>query len=136
LCAEARSQNADVLVTGGGVQSNHVRQTAAAAAQLGIDAHVVLGGARNADLTAPAGNVLLDILFGATFDLVDTDDYFGIERITLDAADKLAAQGRRPYAIPIGGAAPAGVDAYADAARELETQRGDVDVVFVADGSG
>jgi D-cysteine desulfhydrase family pyridoxal phosphate-dependent enzyme len=136
LCKEARTQNADVLVTGGGVQSNHVRQTAAAAAQLGLDAHVVLGGARTDDLSAPAGNVLLDLLLGATFELVETDDYYGIERAILDASDKLTAQGRRPYAIPIGGASSAGVDAYADAAGELRAQRPDVDVVFVADGSG
>ena len=57
LCTEALEQGCDVLVTGGGVQSNHVRQTAAAAAQLGLDAHVVLGGAAASD--APTGNVLL-----------------------------------------------------------------------------
>ncbi len=136
LCDEARARDADVLVTGGGVQSNHVRQTAAAAAQLGLDAHVVLGGACSSDLEAPDGNVLLDVLLGASFEFLDSDDYYGIERAILDAADKLSAPGRRPYAIPIGGASPAGVDAYADAAIELRAQRPDVDVVFVADGSG
>jgi D-cysteine desulfhydrase family pyridoxal phosphate-dependent enzyme len=136
LCAEAVAQGCDVLVTGGGVQSNHVRQTAAAAARLGLDAHVVLGGATVADLDAPAGNVLLDVLLGASIERVDADDYDGIEDAITDAAAKLEAGGRKPYAIPIGGAAPPGVAAYADAARELRDQRPDVDVVFVADGSG
>jgi D-cysteine desulfhydrase family pyridoxal phosphate-dependent enzyme len=136
LCAEAVAQGSDVLVTGGGVQSNHVRQTAAAAARLGLDAHVVLGGARDDDLRVPAGNVLLDVLFGASIECVAADDYDGIERAITDTAARLRAAGRTPYAIPIGGASPPGVAAYTDAARELRAQRPDVDVVFVADGSG
>jgi 1-aminocyclopropane-1-carboxylate deaminase/D-cysteine desulfhydrase-like pyridoxal-dependent ACC family enzyme len=136
LCAEALSQGSDVLVTGGGVQSNHVRQTAAAAARLGLDAHVVLGGARDDDLRVPAGNVLLDVLFGASIECVAADDYDGIERAITDAAARLRTAGRTPYAIPIGGASPPGVAAYSDAARELRAQRPDVDVVFIADGSG
>jgi D-cysteine desulfhydrase family pyridoxal phosphate-dependent enzyme len=134
LCADALEQGCDMLVTGGGVQSNHVRQTAAAAAQLGLDAHVVLGGAGAID--APTGNVLLDVLLGATVECTEVDDYEGIERAIADAADRLRANGRRPYAIPIGGASPPGVHAYTEAAREFLAQREDVDVVFVADGSG
>ncbi len=136
LCAEAVAQHCDVLVTGGGVQSNHVRQTAAAAARLGLDAHVVLGGGRADDLRAPAGNVLLDVLLGASIECVDAADYEGIECAITDAAARLRTAGRDPYAIPIGGASSPGVAAYADAARELRAQRPDVDIVFVADGSG
>ncbi len=136
LCAEAVARECDVLVTGGGVQSNHVRQTAAAAAKLGIDAHVVLGGAREDVLRAPAGNVLLDVLLGASIERVPADDYEGIECAITEAAARLRRAGRNPYAIPIGGASPPGVAAYADAAQELRAQRPDVDMVFVADGSG
>ena len=136
LCAEAVAQGCDVLVTGGGLQSNHVRQTAGAAARLGLDAHVVLGGARRDELRVPAGNVLLDLLFGASIECVAADDYDAIECAITDAATRLQDTGRKPYAIPIGGAAPPGVAAYADAAHELRAQRPDVDVVFVADGSG
>jgi D-cysteine desulfhydrase family pyridoxal phosphate-dependent enzyme len=134
LCADAMRQGCDVLVTGGGVQSNHVRQTAAAAARLGLDAHVVLGG--RVDTRTPTGNVLLDLLLGATIETVATDDYDGIEHAITDAAARLSTKGRRPYAIPIGGASPEGVLAYVDAAHELRAQRPDVDTVFVADGSG
>jgi D-cysteine desulfhydrase family pyridoxal phosphate-dependent enzyme len=134
LCADALAQGCDVLVTGGGVQSNHVRQTAAAAAQLGLDAHVVLGGNHGVD--APTGNVLLDVLLGASIESVTADDYYGIEHAIVDVAERLRAEGRRPYAIPIGGASPPGVRAYTEAALELRAQRPDVDVIFVADGSG
>lgn len=136
LCAEALEDGCDVLVTGGGVQSNHVRQTAAAAARLGLDAHVVLGGATEADLDTANGNVLLDRLLGATVELLSAGDYDAVETAIGDTAARLRAAGRRPYPIPIGGASPAGVAAYADAALELRAQRPDVDVVFVADGSG
>ena len=134
LCADALSRDCDVLVTGGGVQSNHVRQTAAAAARLGLDTHVVLGGVT--DVRAPDGNVALDVLLGATIESTGVDDYDGIEAAITAAAARLSAQGRRPYTIPIGGASPPGVRAYTEAAGELRAQRPDVDVVFVADGSG
>jgi len=137
LCADALAQGCDMLVTGGGVQSNHVRQTAAAAAHLGMSAHVVLGGPHAAaEIAAASGNVLLDVLLGASVETVETDDYDAIERAIVDAAVRLTGEGRRPYPIPIGGASPPGVRAYVDAARELREQRPDVDVVFVADGSG
>jgi D-cysteine desulfhydrase family pyridoxal phosphate-dependent enzyme len=136
LGAEALARGCDVLVTGGGAQSNHVRQTAAAAARLGLDAHVVLGGAREDELRAPEGNVLLDVLLGASIECVAVDDYEGIECAITDAAARLRTAGRSPYAIPIGGASPPGVAAYVDAAEEFRAQRPDVDVVFVADGSG
>jgi D-cysteine desulfhydrase family pyridoxal phosphate-dependent enzyme len=135
LCADAIAQGCDVLVTGGGVQSNHVRQTAAAGARLGLDVHVVLGGG-HIDTKAPTGNVLLDLLFGATIECIEADEYDAIEAAITASASRLTRDGRRPYAIPIGGAAPAGVRAFAEAAHELHTQRPDVDLVFVADGSG
>jgi D-cysteine desulfhydrase family pyridoxal phosphate-dependent enzyme len=136
LCADAIKRGCDTLVTGGGVQSNHVRQTAAAAARLGLTAHLVLGGAQPRDLDEPSGNVVLDLLLGATLEPDPTDDYDGIERAILAAAARLEAAGKRPYAIPVGGASAPGVQAYVDAAHELRAQRSDVDVVFVADGSG
>jgi D-cysteine desulfhydrase family pyridoxal phosphate-dependent enzyme len=136
LAEAALEQGADVLVTGGGVQSNHVRQTAAAANLLGIDAHVVLGGATDADIAAPSGNVLLDLVLGATVETLPTENYGAIEAAIIAAAETLRAQGRNPYAIPVGGASPVGVRAYVDAAGEFLAQRPETDLVFVADGSG
>ena len=133
ICADALEQGCDVLVTGGGIQSNHVRQTAAAARRIGLECHAVLDGPAG---ESPSGNYLLDVLTGATIDVVDAPHYDDLEREIVGAADRLRADGRTPYAIPVGGANAAGVRAYADAARELLGQLDDIDWIFVADGSG
>lgn len=137
LCAEALEAGTDVLVTGGGHQSNHVRMTAAAANRLGLDAHVVLGGPAPA---TSSGNLVLDRLLGATLEFCGADDYYGVERAIEAAAERLAGAGRRPFALPIGGASATGALAYAQAADEMAGQAAEagaaVDRVFVADGSG
>lgn len=137
LCAQALAEGADVLVTGGGRQSNHVRMTAAAANRLGLDAHLVLGGdpPEHHD-----GNLLLDRLLGATMEYSGADDYYGVEAAIEAAAARLAAEGRRPFAIPIGGASVVGALAYVHAADEMREQAAAAGVapdrVVVADGSG
>jgi D-cysteine desulfhydrase len=133
LCAEAIEQGADVLVTGGGRQSNHCRLTAASANRLGLDCHLVLAGDRPDVAT---GNVLLDELLGAPVEWAGGLDYYPLEEAILVAAERLRAEGRRPYAIPVGGASAVGTLGYARTALELEEQLPDVDVVVVADGSG
>ena len=133
LTADALARGCDVLVTGGGVQSNHVRQTAAAARWAGIECHAVLGGPHE---SPPSGNVLLDVLLGTTIEYTDDGSYDGIEKAIVAAAQRLEATGRRPYAIPVGGASLPGVLAYAEAAAELRSQMESIDYVFVADGSG
>ena len=133
LCADAIAQGCDVLVTGGGVQSNHARQTAAAAARLGLDCALVLAGRAP---EVPSGNVLLDAMFGATIEFADAPGYYDAEAAIDALATRLAGEGRRPYAIPVGGASTPGVLAYADACDELRDQRVEVEWMFVADGSG
>jgi D-cysteine desulfhydrase len=133
LCADAQAQGCDVLVTGGGRQSNHARLTAASANRLGLDCHLVLAGDRP---DAPTGNVLLDELLGAPIEWVGGLDYYPLEEAIVAAAERLRAEGRTPYAIPVGGASPVGTVGYARAALELQEQVPDVDVVVVADGSG
>ncbi|MBK5289448.1 MAG: pyridoxal-phosphate dependent enzyme, partial [Acidimicrobiia bacterium] len=134
LAADALDVGADCLVTGGGPQSNHARMTAAAANQIGVDCHLALAGAPPA---ARDGNLLVDELLGAHVHFDGADDYYDIETAITTLADSLRASGRRPYAIPVGGASTIGVVAYALAVDEL---RGQVDAdpewIFVADGSG
>jgi D-cysteine desulfhydrase family pyridoxal phosphate-dependent enzyme len=137
LCAEALAAGADMLVTGGGHQSNHVRMTAAAANRLGLDCHLVLGG------SAPEvhdGNLLLDRLLGPTIEYCGSDDYYGVETAIEAAAERLSVEGRRPYAVPIGGASTTGALGYVAAADEILEQAGaaglTLDRVVVADGSG
>jgi len=136
LCADALAQGCDTLVTGGGAQSNHVRMTAAAANHLGLACTIVLNGERP---DPPSGNVVLDELLGPEIVWAARQgelDYFGIEAAIDDACRRLAAAGRRPYAMPIGGASTVGALGYARAATELMAQDPDLDLVVVADGSG
>lgn len=134
LVADARTQGADTLVTGGGPQSNHARMTAAAARLTGLRCELAL--AAHAD-AAVEGNLLLDHLFGAVVHPVGPLGYEELDVAIGAVAERSLAEGHRPYAIPIGGASPVGAGAYRDAAAELVAQLGaDPDWVVVADGSG
>jgi D-cysteine desulfhydrase family pyridoxal phosphate-dependent enzyme len=137
LVADARERGRDVLVTGGGLQSNHVRQTAAAANRAGLECHAVLAGPAP---PRPSGNLLLDRILGAHVEIVDAPGYHDVERAIDAAARRLEDEGRRPYAIPIGGASTPGVLAYADAADEVLAQLDALgeapDWVVLATGSG
>jgi L-cysteate sulfo-lyase len=122
LMAEARSQGATTVITQGAVQSNHARQTAAAAARLGLKCELVfearVEGASDAYLKS--GNVLLDKMFGARIRTVAKGTDMTAE---LDAvADQLRRGGELPYVIPGGGSSPTGALGYVDCALELITQ--------------
>ena len=139
LCAEALATGCDVLVTGGGAQSNHVRMTAAAANRLGLECHVALStDAPEAPDAGPGGNLLLDTMLGAHVHFVGPCEYYGLEDAIEALTGELSRAGRRPFAMPVGGASVTGVTAYADAVDELRGQLGGetVDWVVVADGSG
>ncbi|HEX2273780.1 MAG TPA: pyridoxal-phosphate dependent enzyme, partial [Acidimicrobiales bacterium] len=120
LCADALAQGCDTLVTGGGRQSNHVRMTAAAANRLGLGCTIVLNAERP---EVPMGNLLLDELLGPDIvwagDGTTQLDYYGVEAAIADTARRLAGEGRRPYAIPIGGASAVGALGYVRAGVEL-----------------
>lgn len=138
LCGEAQAQGCDVLVTGGGAQSNHARMTAAAANRLGFDCHLAVGGKEPGRYS---GNLLLDRVLGATLHFTGADSYYEVESAIDEVAAQLTADGRRPFAMPIGGASVTGAAAFAWAADELLAQvaeggHGSVDWIVVADGSG
>jgi D-cysteine desulfhydrase family pyridoxal phosphate-dependent enzyme len=135
LCAEALANDCDVLVTGGGPQSNHVRMTAAAANRIGLDCHIALSADEPGVST---GNLLLDRVLGAELHFVGSQEYYGTESAIERVAADLARAGRRPFAIPVGGASSTGVRAYVRAVDELMAQLNgaSVDWVVVADGSG
>jgi D-cysteine desulfhydrase len=129
LCADALAQGCDTLLTGGGRQSNHVRMTAAAANKLGLRCTIVLS---SRPPTVPTGNVVLDFVLRPDIVWAGDLDYYALEAVIEEEAVRLAAEGRRPYAMPIGGASAIGALGYVDAAAEL----GQVDLVVTADGSG
>ncbi|MBL6458257.1 D-cysteine desulfhydrase [Belnapia sp. T6] len=122
LCADAQAQGADMLITQGATQSNHARQTAAAAAKLGLDCLILLEdrtGFADAAYTQ-SGNVLMDKLHGAQVSRRPGGADMQAEMETV-AAD-LRAKGRKPYVIPGGGSNPVGALGYVNAALELVAQ--------------
>jgi D-cysteine desulfhydrase family pyridoxal phosphate-dependent enzyme len=138
LCAEALAAGCDVLVTGGGAQSNHARMTAAAANRLGLECHIALAPPPASAAAPASGNLLLDHVLGARLHLLEHSGYYEIEAGIEALAAELAADGRRPFAIPVGGASVTGATAYVHAADELAAQLDGerVDWVVVAAGSG
>jgi D-cysteine desulfhydrase len=134
LLADALAQGCDTLLTTGATQSNHCRQTAAAAAHAGLACHLVLGGAPPGQ---PNGNFLLDRLLGAEVHWTTREDR--LPRLHALAAE-LTAAGRRPYVITYGGSDPVGAAGYALAVAELQEQARALDVRFdaivVASSSG
>lgn len=119
LVGEAMQQNADMLVTQGAVQSNHVRQVAAAACKVGMKCHALLERRvpdRNADYET-TGNVLLDNLFGATHEFRPAGLDMNAEAEAV--AQKLRDQGNNPYFIPGGGSNPTGALGYVSCAQEI-----------------
>ena len=128
LLGAAFEQDADTLVTQGAVQSNHVRQTAAAAAAHGLACEIILEertGSKATDYVGN-GNVLLDRLFGATIRTVPggTDMTAELEK----TADAVRARGGKPYVIPGGGSNATGALGYVDCAREIVVQADEMDL--------
>ena len=126
IVADALRTQATVLVTTGGVQSNHARMTAAAARMVGLGASLVLTAAP--DERDVQGNLLLDRLFGAEVHFIDaaSDPLLATgpdEAATLALVEaELRARGERPYVIPIGGSTPVGALGYVSGTLELLSQ--------------
>ena len=131
LVAEAREQGAKTLISGGAMQSNHCRQTAAAAARFGFECILVLTG----DLPErSSANLLLDELFGAK--IVAVPDRKDRDRILQETFDNAVAEGKRPYLVPYGGSSPTGALGYAFAMEELMNQNIRVDWIVFGTSSG
>lgn len=140
LMGATLAEGADTVVTTAAAQSNFCRTVAAAGAKLGVHVVLLLRG----DATTPVtGNLLLDQLFGAEIEFVDTTDPYdpAVPR-RLDAIlDRLRAAGRRPKLLHVVGAAGAlGAAAYIPAAEELAAQFADAEIepaaMYVTAGSG
>jgi D-cysteine desulfhydrase family pyridoxal phosphate-dependent enzyme len=116
LVAEAKAHGARTLITAGAGQSNHCRQTAAAAARFGFDCILVLYGEKPSSASA---NLLLDGLFGARIVWCQRSERDMVLDDTFNVAWEL---GQRPYRIPYGGSSPIGAAAYAMAVKEMLLQ--------------
>ena len=139
LIADALAQNATCIITQGATQSNHARQTAAAAAKVGLACHILLEdrtGYHSDDYNLN-GNVLLDQLHGATISKRDGGADMAAEMEVF--AESLIAEGESPYIIPGGGSNAIGALGYVVCAAELEEQAAhnnmDIDALVHATGS-
>ncbi len=139
LVADALENGADTLITSGAVQSNHTRQTAAAAGRFRLGCKILLE--RRVAISEPeyagSGNVFLDQLFGAEvlYYPVGTDMNAALETVAAETRDA----GATPYVIPGGGSSPVGARGYTNAALEIldqaETMALRIDHVVHATGS-
>jgi 1-aminocyclopropane-1-carboxylate deaminase/D-cysteine desulfhydrase-like pyridoxal-dependent ACC family enzyme len=135
LVGDALTQGADTLITEGGMQSNHCRQTAAAAASVGLNCVLVLN---RGYADAVTGNLLLDRLLGAEIVVVETAEERAPEMH--ERAEVLKARGKTPYLIPTGGSNSIGAMGYASFMEEVEAQSTALglcfDSIVTASGSG
>jgi D-cysteine desulfhydrase len=139
LGADAIAHKADVLLTAGAIQSNHVRQTAALAAQLGLACVALLENpieTTRSDYLKSGNRLLLD-LFGVQVRNVSSLDH--ADQLLEEEAQRLSAQGRRPYIIPVGGSNALGALGYIRAGLEIYQQIREKEIelsnVVVASGS-
>ena len=135
---EALEKGSDLLITCGGIQSNHCRATVAAATALGLRSAVLLRIGQEPPLE---GNYFLDRLFGAEVRFCTPEEYrLRRGEMMQEMADAYAAQGFRPYIIPEGASYGVGVLGYYDAMQEIVAQEREMgvqfDTVLVATGSG
>ncbi|MEZ5730247.1 MAG: D-cysteine desulfhydrase [Burkholderiaceae bacterium] len=139
LIGEALAQNAEIVVTQGAVQSNHVRQTAAAACRHGLACHALLEHRvpNTTDAYEASGNVFLDHLFGCTLEYRPAGLDMNAE--AQQVVDRMNAEGRRAYMIPGGGSNETGALGYVVCAQELVAQAAErdmrIDWIVTATGS-
>jgi L-cysteate sulfo-lyase len=131
LVAEALDQGARTLITGGALQSNHCRQTAAAAARFGLDCILVLNGEMP---DQPSANLLLDQMLGA--EIVAIKDRSLRDQTLRQTYDKAVMDGRKPYLVTYGGSSPTGALGYAFAMKEFMAQQVAADWIVFGTSSG
>jgi L-cysteate sulfo-lyase len=137
VMADALNKKADVVITTGAIQSNHVRATAVAARKLGLEAVLVLHGTEPVEYD---GNLLLDQLLGAKIRFI-SEENVSLKSDPMDAiAKQLKKEGHVPYVIPSGASYPLGAVSYVNAMLEILAQAEDrkleIDCVVHAAGSG
>ena len=144
IMAQAVAEDCDTVVTLGGVQSNWVRQTVAAAKALGMDAVAVLEGERPETIQ---GNLMLDLLMGAEVIYrpgieqdVEDQEIASIFPMTGPIAEELRRKGKKPFLAPLGGATPIGNLGYINMIDETLKQAAEAGIrpsrIFLGTGTG
>ena len=137
LLQDALAKGANTVITCGGIQSNHARATALAAAKLGLKSILILRGAPPEQAT---GNLLLARLVNAEIRWVTSDEYQERDAIFAEEEARVRAKGGHPYSIPEGGSNALGALGYVAAMEEIRQQLRErnlqFDTVITAVGSG
>jgi D-cysteine desulfhydrase len=144
LLSIALSQNANVIVTCGAEQSNHARATSLCAAQFGLKSVLLLRTENPNRPPKPVGNILLDVIAGATIRWISPKEYEQRDKLLQEVESQLVSDGHRPFIIPEGGSNGIGAMGYVDAMREVRQQLDlglvgsirEFDTVVMACGSG
>jgi len=131
LVAEALEQGAQTLITGGALQSNHCRQTAAAAARFGLNCILVLNGEMPEH---PSANLWLDQLFDAH--IVNVRERADRDQALQATYDNAVASGKKPYLVTYGGSSATGALGYTFAMKEFIAQNVHVDWIVFGTSSG
>lgn len=129
----------DSVITIGGLQSNHARATAVAAAQLGLKAHLILRTPLPVEEVDLTGNLLLNRMSGASIYTVSPGTYaqIGSASLTHQLAQQLVdASLGEPYVIPVGGSNELGLFGYLDCVEEILRSGQSFDHIVFACGSG
>lgn len=137
LVADALRQGADVLVTAGAIQSNHVRQTAAVAARLGLKCVALLEnspGSHSENYLSNGNRLLLELM---NTEVIAVEALSNPDAQLEEQATRLEAQGFRPYIVPVGGSNALGSLGYVECAQEIAHQsEGVVDFAAIVVASG
>lgn len=131
LIAEAREQGANMLISAGAIQSNHCRQTAAAAAKFGFECVLVLTGQAPEKSTA---NLFLDEIFGSR--IINVIDRADRDRVLKETFENAIQKGGKPYLVPYGGSSTTGALGYAFAMDEFLKQGVRADWIVFGTSSG
>jgi len=133
LLYDAKEKGCDMLITCGGIQSNHCRATAAVAARVGMGCHLIL---RGTPAEIPNGNLLIDDILGATTSFYTKDDFSRLHEIEEATVARFREKGHTPYLIPMGGSNATGSLGYIRMMKELKAAEISFDAIYCALGSG
>ncbi|MCG3118300.1 MAG: L-cysteate sulfo-lyase [bacterium] len=137
LVAEALREGAQLLITCGGLQSNHARATALTAAKVGLKSHLVLRDSAGSDTD---GNLFIDRLVGAEVTSITPQEFEQVDDIMHRLAEDYAKQGVKAYVIPEGGSVALGALGYVvameEVSRQMKTLHLEFDHIISAVGSG
>ena len=133
--ARALAEKADLLITVGGVQSNHCRSTAIVASRLGLKCHLILRGSSPEEVD---GNLLLDHLVGAGVSFVSNETYQDMDARVAEVKQQYPELSA--YFIPVGASDETGLWGYIECCAELRNDFAEHNIspgyIVSATGSG